>query len=113
MDLFPNFHRCPEQQAVVLRQAFFKSYSCAALVVEVLLLLYALLCAMLAYRDRLAIAVSQRECKFFGQTGRIFPSGLSEARCRSLAYVYRARFHACGLGGRAAGLLLASLELAP
>ena len=112
MDLFPNFHRCPEQ-AVVLRQAFFKSYSCAALVVEVLLLLYALLCAMLAYRDRLAFAaVSQRECKFFGQTGRIFPSGLSEARCRSLAYVYRARFHACGLGGRAAGLL-ASLELAP
>ena len=101
---------------MVLRQAFFKSYSCAALVVEVLLLLYALLyallCAMLAYRDRLAFAVSQRECKFFGQTGRIFPSGLSEARCRSLAYVYRARFHACGLGGRAAGLL-ASLELAP
>ena len=111
MDLFPNFHRCPEQ-AVVLRQAFFKSYSCAAVVVEVLLLLCAL-CAMLAYRDRLAFAVSQRECKFFGRTGRIFPSGLSEARCRSLAYVYRARFHACGLGGRAAGLLLASLELAP
>ena len=46
MDLFPNFHRCPEQ-AVVLRQAFFKSYySCAAVVVVVAVLCTVLLCCV-------------------------------------------------------------------